>query len=99
LFSSLYSLPGKLIASQSGRIVESAANAAQGDGPLAFLRGLFVRTPPQAFASALQKSHVLPAALGAGYVTFFIYSGLVGLASMTLAVLVARFQKPAATPS
>jgi len=42
---------------------------------------------------------VLPAALGAGYVTFFFYSGLVGLASMTLAVLVARFQKPAAAPS
>lgn len=93
LFSSLYSLPGKLIASQSGRIVESAANAAQGDGPLAFLRNLFAHTPPQAFASAMQKSHVLPAALGAGYVTFFIYSGLVGVASMALALLVARFQK------
>src|SRR5262249_3841728 len=28
LFSSLYSLPGKLVASQSGRIVESSAHAA-----------------------------------------------------------------------
>jgi PAT family beta-lactamase induction signal transducer AmpG len=93
LFSSLYSLPGKLIASQSGRIVETAANAAQGDGPLAFLRNLFAHTPPQAFAAAMQKSHVLPAALGAGYVTFFIYSGLVGVASMALALLVARFQR------
>ncbi len=92
LFSSLYSLPGKLIASQSGRIVESAAHAAEGDGPLAFLRRLFVHTPPQAFASALQKSHVLPQALGAGYVVFFIYSGMVGIGSMVLALLVARSQ-------
>jgi PAT family beta-lactamase induction signal transducer AmpG len=92
LFSSLYSLPGKLIASQSGRIVESAAQAAQGTGPLAFLRGLFGHTPPQAFASAVAKSHVLPAALGAGYVVFFVYSGLVGVASMVMAVLVARWQ-------
>jgi PAT family beta-lactamase induction signal transducer AmpG len=97
LFSSLYSLPGKLIASQSGRIVESAANAAQGNGPLSFLRNLFVHTPPQAFSAAMQKSHVLPAALGAGYVTFFIYSGLVGVASMALAILVARFQPATAT--
>jgi PAT family beta-lactamase induction signal transducer AmpG len=90
LFSSLYSLPGKLIASQSGRIVETAAGAAEGNGPLSFLRNLFVHTPPQAFASAMQKSHVLPAALGAGYVTFFIYSGVIGIGSMILAVLVAR---------
>ena len=95
LFSSLYSLPGKLIASQSGRIVETAANAAQGNGPLSFLRTLFAHTPPQAFASAMQKSHVLPAALGAGYVTFFIYSGLVGIASMVLALFVMRFQRVA----
>jgi PAT family beta-lactamase induction signal transducer AmpG len=89
-FSSLYSLPGKLIASQSGRIVESAANASQGDGPLSFLRGLFTHMPADAFATAMQKSHVAPAALGAGYVAFFFYSGLVGVASMVLTVIVAR---------
>jgi PAT family beta-lactamase induction signal transducer AmpG len=93
LFSSLYSLPGKLIASQSGRIVETAAKAAEGDGPLSFLRQLFVHTPPEAFASAMQKSHVLPSALGAGYVVFFVYSGLVGIGSMILAVLVTRSQR------
>ncbi len=90
LFSSLYSLPGKLIASQSGRIVENAANASEGKGPLAFLQHLFAHAPPEAFASAMEKSHVAPAALGAGYVVFFFYSGLVGVASMVLAVLVAR---------
>ena len=36
LFSSLYAIPGRLIASQSGRIVESAARFADSSGP--FLR-------------------------------------------------------------
>jgi PAT family beta-lactamase induction signal transducer AmpG len=90
LFSSLYSLPGKLVASQSGRIVESAAHAAIPGGPFAPLRRLFSHTPPAAFAHALEKSHVGPTALGAGYMVFFFYSGLVGLAAMVLAVLVAR---------
>jgi MFS transporter, PAT family, beta-lactamase induction signal transducer AmpG len=90
LFSSLYSLPGKLIASQSGRIVEGAARAAQGGGFSAPLRGLFAHTPAAAFAGAMAKSHVAPDALGAGYVVFFLYSGLIGLASMALAATVAR---------
>ena len=96
LFSSLYSLPGKLIASQSGRIVETAAQASEGNGPLSALRGLFAHTPPQAFASAMAKSHVDPSALGAGYVVFFLYSGLVGVAAMILAVLVSRLKPPRA---
>ncbi len=92
LFSSLYSLPGKLIASQSGRIVESAAKASEHGGLFGMLRGLFGGLPPQAYAAAEAKSHVAPAALGAGYMVFFFYSGLVGVASMILAVLVARAQ-------
>jgi PAT family beta-lactamase induction signal transducer AmpG len=90
LFSSLYSLPGKLVASQSGRVVEAAAHAARAGGPLASLRQLFAHAPRAAFAQAMVRSGVAPAALGSGYVTFFIYSGLVGIASMILAVLVAR---------
>ena len=98
LFSSLYSLPGKLIASQSGRIVETAAHAAEGNGYLSSLRQLFAHAPAGAFASAMQKSHVDPAALGSGYVVFFVYSGLVGIASMVLTVLVARFQSRTQNP-
>ena len=90
LFSSLYSLPGKLVASQSGRIVEAAARAAQPGGPFAPLRRLFGHTPHTAFAHAMAKSHVAPMSLGAGYMVFFFYSGLVGIAAMALAVLVAR---------
>jgi PAT family beta-lactamase induction signal transducer AmpG len=100
LFSSLYSLPGKLVASQSGRIVEAAAHAAEPGGPLAMLRPLFGRTSAAAFAHAMEKSHVSPASLGAGYMVFFFYSGLVGLAAMVLVVLVARktgFRPPART--
>jgi PAT family beta-lactamase induction signal transducer AmpG len=90
LFSSLYSLPGKLVASQSGRVVEAAARSANTGGAFAPLKHLFARTPPTAFAHALDKSHVAPTALGAGYMVFFFYSGVVGVASMVLAVLVAR---------
>jgi PAT family beta-lactamase induction signal transducer AmpG len=98
LFSSLYSLPGKLLASQSGRIVEAAAHAARAGGPLAPLRGLFAHAPAGAFAHAMAKSHVSPTALGAGYVAFFFYSGLVGVLSMTLAVLVAWRTKDRVVP-
>jgi PAT family beta-lactamase induction signal transducer AmpG len=90
LFSSLYSLPGKLVASQSGRIVEGAARAAGPGGPFAPLRLLFGHTAHPAFAHAMARSHVAPAALGAGYMVFFFYSGLVGVGAMILAVLVAR---------
>ncbi len=90
LFSSLYSLPGKLIASQSGRIVEAAARSAQAGGLFAPLKALFAHAPAAAFATAMTRSQVSPAALGAGYVAFFLYAGLVGVAAMVLATLVAR---------
>ena len=91
LFSSLYSLPGKIIASQSGRIVESAARSIDAGGPLSPLRALFIHTPPAAFAGAMAKSQVSPDSLGAGYVVFFLYSGLVGVLAMVLVAIVARF--------
>lgn len=92
LFSSLYALPGKLIASQSGRIVEGSAAAADAGGPLAALKALFVRLPPEAYATAMEKSQVTPPALGAGYVMFFLYSALIGVAAVILAFIVARKQ-------
>lgn len=97
LFSSLYALPGKLIASQSGRIVESSAAAADIGGPMAGLKAMFGRLPPEAFAGAMEKSQVSPGALGAGYLVFFIYSSLIGVVAIVLAFMVARRQP--ATPS
>jgi PAT family beta-lactamase induction signal transducer AmpG len=93
LFSSLYSLPGKILASQSGRIVESAARSIEAGGPLSGLKALFVHTPARAFADAMARSHVAPQALGAGYLVFFIYAGLVGVLAMILAAVVARFPR------
>jgi PAT family beta-lactamase induction signal transducer AmpG len=99
LFSSLYSLPGKIVASQSGRIIESAARSIDAGGPLAGLKSLFVHTPPKAFADAMAHSHVSSASLGAGYVVFFIYAGLVGVLAMILATIVARTSRETVVPA
>jgi PAT family beta-lactamase induction signal transducer AmpG len=90
LFSSLYALPGKIIASQSGRIVESAASAADSGGSLSGLSGWFASLPPESFAAALERSGVSPAALGTGYTVFFAYSALTGVFAIGLAFAVQR---------
>ncbi len=92
LFSSLYALPGKLIASQSGRIVEASARAAEGAGPFAAFRGLFAGLPEGSLAGGAATSGVTPAALGAGYVVFFLYSTVIGVFGIVLAFVVARKQ-------
>jgi PAT family beta-lactamase induction signal transducer AmpG len=88
LFSSLYAIPGRLIASQSGRIVETAARWADGGGVLGGLKGLFVTYAPTNFATAVERSGVSPAALGSGYVVFFAYSALIGVFAIILAFIV-----------
>ena len=89
LFSSLYALPGKLIASQSGRIIEAAARAAE-KGEMHGLATLFSGTTPGSYAQGAASLGVAPAALGAGYVTFFLYSALIGVAAIVLTALVVR---------
>ncbi|QYF86749.1 MFS transporter [Brevundimonas sp. PAMC22021] len=92
LFSSLYALPGKLIASQSGRIVEASARAAEGSGPFSGLRALFAGLPEGSLAAGAATSGVTREALGAGYVTFFLYSTAIGVFAVILAFIVARKQ-------
>jgi len=92
LFSSLYGLPGKLIASQSGRIVEGSARAAEGGGLFAPLKGLFSGLPAGSLVDGAATSGVTPAALGAGYVVFFLYSTIIGVFAVVLAFVVARKQ-------
>jgi len=100
LFSSLYALPGKLIASQSGRIVEWAAHAADRGGLTSSLIPLFSRLPSGTLATAAAKTGVSPAALGSGYVTFFFYSTLLGAVAIVLVIILARLSpKPAPLPS
>ena len=95
LFSSLYALPGKLIASQSGRIVEASARSADAGGPLASFKGLFAAISPESLVTGAAASSVTREGLGAGYVTFFLYSTAIGIFAIWLAFYVAKRQ-PAA---
>lgn len=97
LFSSLYAIPGRLIASQSGRIVEAAARSADSDGALASIKGLFGNLASGSFANAVERSGVSPAALGSGYVAFFAYSALIGVFAVVLATMVLRRHTSPAT--
>jgi MFS transporter, PAT family, beta-lactamase induction signal transducer AmpG len=90
LFSSLYAIPGRLIASQSGRIVEAAARNADAGGMLSGLKDFVMSHAPQNFAAAVERSGVTPAALGSGYIVFFTYSALLGAAAVILSIAVWR---------
>ena len=98
LFSSLYSLPGKLIAAQSGTIVEASARMAAPGGPFVGLTGLFADLPAASFAGGAADLGVSAAALGAGYTGFFLYSCLVGLVALVIALIIARKQVGNAAP-
>ena len=95
LFTSLYSLPGKLIAAQSGTIVEASARMAAPGGAFAPLTPLFSNLPPAAFGPGAADLGVAPAALGVGYTVFFFYSCVVGLAALVFALMIARRSAPA----
>jgi PAT family beta-lactamase induction signal transducer AmpG len=98
LFSSLYALPGKLIASQSGRIIEGAARSANEGGAFAALNPLLATVTTESYVSGAQTAQVAPAALGAGYIAFFIYSALIGIAAIVLTfIVVARTRAMAAS--
>jgi PAT family beta-lactamase induction signal transducer AmpG len=98
LFSSLYAIPGRLIASQSGRIVEGAARAADAGGMLIGLKNVIATFAPANFATAMERSGVSPAALGTGYVVFFLYSALIGVFAVVLSIAVLRRQEDLAQP-
>lgn len=91
LFSSLYALPGKLIASQSGRIVEAAAHSAD-EGSFATFRAWFAGLPADALVSGSKTMGVAPASLGVGYSVFFLYSTAIGVVAILLAIVVGRRQ-------
>jgi PAT family beta-lactamase induction signal transducer AmpG len=93
LFSSLYAIPGRLIASQSGRIVEATARMADAGGALAAIKAFVASEAPQNFATAVQRSGVTPAALGTGYILFFTYSAVLGVFAVLLSVAVERRQR------
>lgn len=90
LFSSLYALLGKLVASQSGRIVEGAARSADAGGLPAVFMPLLGGLPPQSLAGGAEVAGVSAAALGAGYMSFFLYSFTLGLVAIGLAFVVVK---------
>ena len=92
-FTSIYAIPGRLIASQSGRVVEESARAAEA-GVFAPVKALFVNLPPDVLAAGAAKTGVSPASLGAGYVVFFLYTALAGLAAVALTLVVASRPHP-----
>jgi PAT family beta-lactamase induction signal transducer AmpG len=92
-FTSIYAIPGRLVASQSGRIVEESARQAEA-GVFAPVKALFAGMPPDVLATGAAKTGVTPAALGAGYVVFFVYTAIAGLAALVLTAIVARRVHP-----
>ena len=92
LFSSLYALPGKIIASQSGKIIEASARAADAGGPLALFKPMFNTLPEGSLVEGAAKSGVTVQGLGAGYFTFFLYSAAIGIFAIVLAFYVAKRQ-------
>jgi PAT family beta-lactamase induction signal transducer AmpG len=93
LFSSLYAIPGRLLASQSGRIVEGAARAADGGGTFSGVKDFVAAQVPENFVKAVERSGVSPGALGTGYIVFFAYTALIGIVAIVLALIVRRRQQ------
>lgn len=96
LLSSLYAIPGKVLGSQSGRIVQGAAQAAEAGGILGRFSGLFAGLSPGSFAGALERSGVSPVSLGTGYATFFAYTALIGILPIVLALMILRREERSA---
>lgn len=92
LFSSLYAIFGKITASQSGRIVEESARAAESGGFNSAMRGWFGGLPQGSLAEGAATAGVSAPSLGAGYVTFFLYSVAIGVFAVVLAFIVAKRQ-------
>ena len=93
LFSSLYAIFGKIVASQSGRVVEGSARVAEEGGLTAVFRPMFAGLPEGSLAGGAEIAGVSPAALGADYVTFFLYSVVIGGVAIALAFMIARRQE------
>ncbi|MGZ3299224.1 MAG: MFS transporter, partial [Asticcacaulis sp.] len=86
LLSSIYAILGKLVASQSGRIVETSAKAADAGGFSSLFKGLMGHLTPDAYVKAAKALGVTVDAMGAGYFAFFAYTILVSLGGIVMAI-------------
>jgi MFS transporter, PAT family, beta-lactamase induction signal transducer AmpG len=96
LFTSLYALPGKLLASQSGRIVESTARAVEHDGAWGIFKGFFAKMPEISYAKPAAVLGVAREALGTAYLVFFSYTTVIGFLAVILSIWLIRVQKEVA---
>lgn len=88
-FSSLYSLPGKLISALSGRVVEACAKAAD-TGWLQFMKPLFKPLPKESFVKQSSELGVAATSLAAGYFAFFFYTAILGVFAILLSFIISR---------
>jgi PAT family beta-lactamase induction signal transducer AmpG len=93
LFTSLYALPGKLLASQSGRLIETTAKSADSGGWSSVFKGWFGNLPAISYEKPAAILKVSREALGAGYVLFFTYTAAIGLVAIVLCLWLVRVQK------
>jgi PAT family beta-lactamase induction signal transducer AmpG len=89
LFSSLYALPGKILAAVSGRVVEGATAAAASAGG-EWMRAWFTGMSTTAFSNLALQRGVPAEAFAAGYMVFFLYSGAIGILALVFALAVMR---------
>ena len=85
LLSSLFALPGRLLASQSGWIVEAGAEAA---GPGASWRHWRCFSPDCRSVATARVPMQLP--LAPAILIFYLYSSLLGVAGIVLTICIAR---------
>ena len=74
--------------------MEAGARSADAGGFVALLNPLFANLAPGSFAQAFERSGVTPTALASGYAAFFIYTCVVGVAAVVLAIVIARGLTP-----
>ena len=96
LLSSIYAVLGKLVASQSGRIVEASAKSADAGGLPSLFKGLMTHLTPDAYVKAAKGLGVSVQAMGAGYFSFFAYTILVSLGGIVMSVWLYYRYKPSA---
>ena len=86
IFSSFYAILGKMVASQSGRIVEASAKAADAGGLPSLFKGLMGHLTPDAYVKAAKGLGVSVAAMGAGYFSFFAYTIGIGFVAIFMSI-------------
>lgn len=93
LFSSIYGILGKLVGSQSGRIVEATAQSADAGGFGASFKSLMTHLTPDSYVTAAQKLGVSVPAMGAAYFAFFAYTIVIGFVAIGLTLWL-YFRRP-----